>query len=173
MDLSSFIRDVPDFPKPGIVFKDITPILLNPEVLAGAADGLADAFRDDGVQVVAGAEARGFIFGPLVAIRLKAGFVPVRRLGKLPGMTRRVTYALEYGSDTLEIHQDAIQPGMRVLMIDDLLATGGTMRACAQLVEDLGGSIVGCAFVIELAYLTGRRMLGKYRVESLVKYDQE
>lgn len=171
--LLKFIRDIPDFPKPGIVFKDITPLLADPKALAAAVDAMAERFTKDKPDLVIGAEARGFIFGPPIASRLGAGFVPVRKPGKLPHKTKRVSYLLEYGSDTLEIHADAIRKGKKCLMVDDLLATGGTMAACCELVESLGGKIVGCSFLIELAFLPGREKLAKYPVHALIKYDKE
>ena len=171
--LKDVIRNIPDFPKKGIVFRDITPLLADPAALSQAVDGLAEPFRNSRVDVVVGAEARGFIFGPAVAYRLGVGFVPVRKPGKLPYETLSESYDLEYGTDTLEIHKDGIRPGQRVLMVDDLLATGGTMAACCRLVESLGGEIVGCAFVVELSFLTGRDKLGGYEVVSLVDYESE
>ncbi len=171
--LRTLIRDVPDFPKPGIVYKDITPLLRHPSGLSLAVEYLTQPFRDSKVDVVIGAESRGFIFGTAVARNLSAGFVPVRKPGKLPHETRAQEYELEYGKDELEIHVDAINPGDRVLLIDDLLATGGTMSACSQLVESLGGDIVGCAFLIELSFLNGRAKLGDYPIHSILTYDQE
>jgi len=172
-DLRALIRDVPDFPKPGIVFKDITPLLQCPAGLSLAVEYLTQPFRHDRVDVVAGAESRGFIFGTAVARNLSSGFVPIRKPGRLPHHTRTETYELEYGSDQLEIHEDAVSEGTRVLMVDDLLATGGTMAACCRLVESLGGEIVGCAFLIELAFLNGRRHLLEYPVHSIITYDSE
>ncbi len=173
--LAQKIRDIPDFPKPGIVFKDITPLLADPKALQLSVHAMADAFTHgkDKPDLVVGAEARGFIFGPAIASRLSAGFVPVRKPGKLPHKTRQVRYMLEYGSDTLEIHADAITRGKKCLMVDDLLATGGTMAACCELVEFLGGKIVGCSFLIELAFLAGRQKLSPYPIFSLIKYDKE
>jgi adenine phosphoribosyltransferase len=168
VDLTKFIRDIPNFPKPGIVFKDITPVLKDPKALSYSAARMAEPYKGEGVQMVCGAEARGFIFGPLVAERLGVGFVPVRKPGKLPFKTHAVTYELEYGSDTLEIHQDAVDPGIKILMVDDVLATGGTMRACCNLIEELGGVVSGCAFLIELEFLNGRQKLSKYRVHSVI-----
>lgn len=172
-DLRALIRDVPDFPKPGIVFKDITPLLQCPAGLSLAVEYLTQPFRHGRVDVVAGAESRGFIFGTAVARNLSSGFVPIRKPGRLPHHTRTETYELEYGSDQLEIHEDAVGEGTRVLMVDDLLATGGTMAACCRLVESLGGEIVGCAFLIELAFLNGRRHLLEYPVHSIITYDSE
>ncbi|MCK6455048.1 MAG: adenine phosphoribosyltransferase [Phycisphaerae bacterium] len=170
-ELQKFIRDVPDFPKPGIVFKDITPLLADPAALSMAVEFLTQPYRSARVDLVVGAESRGFIFGTAVARNLSAGFVPIRKPSKLPRKARRVSYQLEYGMDALEIHEDAIPPGARILMIDDLLATGGTMAACCELVESLKGQIVGVAFLIELAFLKGREKLGKYAVHSIVTYD--
>ena len=171
--LRELIRDVPDFPKPGVVFKDITPLLRHPAGLSLAVEYLTQPFRDQRVEVVVGAESRGFIFGTAVARNLSAGFVPIRKPGKLPAAVRSEAYELEYGTDCLEIHDDAIQRGERVLMIDDLLATGGTMAACCKLVEYLGGNIIGCGFLIELAFLGGRAKLGEYPIHSILSYDAE
>ena len=157
--LRSLIRDVPDFPKPGIVFKDITPLLRSPEGLDRACSLLADRFRGDGVTIVAGIESRGFIFGSVVAQKLAAGFVPIRKPGKLPWTTRRHEYVLEYGSDALEIHDDALTRDDRVLIIDDVLATGGTLNAATHLVRGLDADLVGAATVIELEFLGGRQKL--------------
>lgn len=173
IDLEKYIRDVPDFPKKGIVFKDITPLLGNCEALTEAAEQLASGFGDKGVQFVTGVESRGFIFGSMLAERLNAGFVPIRKPGKLPAETIGETYELEYGTDTIEMHSDAFPSGAKVLMIDDLLATGGTMTAACRLVEKLGGQIVGIAFVIELCFLKGRDKLAGYDVHSLIKVDGE
>jgi adenine phosphoribosyltransferase len=172
-DLTRRIRNVPGFPKPGVVFKDITPLLKDPASLALAVEYLAQPFRGKNVSVVAGAESRGFIFGTAVAQALSAGFVPIRKPGKLPYKTRAASYELEYGTDSLEIHVDAIKPGDRVLMVDDLLATGGTMEACCNLVESLGGEIVGTSFVIELSFLHGRDKLAKYPVHTVIQYESE
>ena len=168
--LRSLVRDIPNFPKPGIVFKDITPLLGDPAALSLAVEFLSQPFRHLHIQRVVGAESRGFIFGTAVARNLSAGFVPIRKPGKLPSMTKSETYELEYGKDTLEIHHDAVEPGDRVLMVDDLLATGGTMEACCKLVESLGGEIVGIAFLIELAFLNGRRRLTRYPIHSVLTY---
>lgn len=169
-DLTRRIRDVAGFPKPGIVFKDITPLLRDPAALSLAVEYLAQPFRGKRVDVVAGAESRGFIFGTAVAQALSAGFVPIRKPGKLPAETRGITYDLEYGTDTLEIHADAIRPGQRVVLVDDLLATGGTMKACCDLVTGLGGKIVGVAVLIELAFLKGGEKLD-YPVHSVLSYE--
>jgi len=172
-ELKHYIRSVPDFPKKGIVFRDITPLLNDAGALRLAADALAAPFAEDGVELVVAAEARGFILGAAVACRLGAGFVPVRKPGKLPAETIEETYELEYGTDTLAMHRDAVRAGQKVLMLDDLLATGGTMAACCRLVEKLGGRIVGCCFLIELSYLGGRDKLGRYRLVSLIDYESE
>ncbi len=159
--LAGAIRDVPDFPKPGIIFKDITPLLGNPELFSLIGDVLADPFRDTQVDKVVGIDARGFIFATQVAERLNAGFVPIRKKGKLPFKTKARSYALEYGQDDMEIHVDAVEPGQKVLIIDDLLATGGTASAAKKLVEEVGGEVVGVSFLIELAFLEGRKLLGE------------
>jgi len=168
--LETFIRDVPDFPKPGIIFKDITPLLRNPGALAMSVEMLAQPFRGKKVDAVVGAESRGFIFGIAVAQALSAGFIPIRKPGKLPCETLKASYALEYGTDSLEMHKDAIEKGQRVVMIDDLLATGGTMEACCKMVEQVGGVIVGVSFLIELAFLNGRDRLKNYDVQSIIQY---
>ncbi len=173
MNLEAFIRDVVDFPKEGIVFKDITPMLADPAALKDAVAQLAAPYRDMHVDVVVGMESRGFIFGPAVACELGAGFVPTRKPGKLPADTISETYELEYGTDTLEIHADAIKPGQKVLMVDDLIATGGTMKAACELVKKLGGEIVGAAFVVELSFLNGRDKLPGIDVMSLMQVDGE
>ena len=173
MDLRQLIRSVPDFPKPGIIFRDITPLLADPAGLARAVSQLAKPYRDRNVDLVAAIESRGFIFGAAVACQLHAGFVPIRKPGKLPAATTKASYQLEYGSDAIEIHTDAISAGQRVLLVDDLLATGGTMAAACQLVEGLGGEIVGIAFVIELAFLHGREKLAGHEILSLITYDTE
>jgi adenine phosphoribosyltransferase len=171
--LKSYIRDVPDFPKEGIIFKDITPLLRDPKSFQAVVDSLADKFAREGIDLVLGIEARGFIIAGAVALKLGVGFVPVRKAGKLPCQTRAVEFELEYGTDTLEMHQDAVQPGQRILIIDDLLATGGTAAACCKLVEDAGGEVEALGFVIELSFLQGRQKLQGYRVLSLIQYDQE
>jgi adenine phosphoribosyltransferase len=170
-ELVKLIRDVPNFPKPGIVFRDITPLLRDPAGLSLAVEFLTQPYRSKHIDVVVGAESRGFIFGTAVARNLSAGFIPIRKPGKLPAAKRSITYDLEYGTDTLEIHADAVSPGQRVLMVDDLLATGGTMRACCDLVEQLGGEIISAAFLIELAGLRGRDRLQKWPVHSVLSYD--
>lgn len=160
--LRSLIRDVPDFPKKGIVFKDFTPLLRDPAGLALAVELMANPYRGKGVELVVGAESRGFIFGTAIAQSLSAGFVPVRKPGKLPWKTAKMSYLLEYGSDSLEIHLDAVQPGQRVLMVDDLLATGGTMKACCELVKGMKAQIAGITVMIELEFLKGREKLREY-----------
>jgi adenine phosphoribosyltransferase len=169
-DLRKFIRDVPDFPKPGILFKDITPLLGDPEAFRTAIDLLADKYRDRGIEVVAAPEARGFVFGAPVALALGVGFVPIRKPGKLPYETISFKYELEYGSDTLQVHSDALAPGRRVLMVDDVLATGGTMRACRDLIAGIGAEVVASAFLLELGFLNGRARLEPGEVFSLVRY---
>ena len=171
IDLAKYLRDIPDFPKQGIIFKDITPLLGDRRALAAAADQLAQPYLGTGVQYVVGIESRGFIFGSLLADRLGAGFVPVRKPGKLPHNTVCESYELEYGSDTLEIHADAVPEGARVLMCDDLLATGGTMAAACRLVRKIGGQIVGAAFLIELCFLRGRDKLDRCEVHSLIRVE--
>jgi adenine phosphoribosyltransferase len=173
MDLRGRIRDIPDFPKPGIVFKDITPLLLDPVSLDLAVASLAAWARPLEVDLVVAAEARGFILGAAVARELGAGFVPARKPGKLPGQTVSAEYILEYGVDALEMHADALADGARVLLHDDLLATGGTARALAELIEGAGAVIAGCAFLVELAFLEGRAQLAPYDVHALVSYDTE
>lgn len=170
VDLTRYIRDVPDFPKPGIMFKDITPLLRSPESLRTAVDLITGHFQGKAVDLVVGIESRGFIFGAPLAYNLGVGFVPVRKVGKLPSRSVAVEYALEYGNATLEIHEDAVERGQRVVICDDLLATGGTARATLDLVTRLGGEVVGLAFIIELAFLHGRHHLEGYDVLSLVTY---
>ena len=169
-NLKKLIREVPDFPKPGINFYDITTLLKHPEGLRLTVDALSSEFRGETVDAVLGIEARGFIFAPALAYHLGAGFVPVRKPSKLPAETARVSYALEYGEDTLEIHRDAVGRGQRVIIADDLLATGGTARAAIELVESLGGVVAGLVFVVELEFLPGREKLAGYDVRSLIKY---
>jgi adenine phosphoribosyltransferase len=173
MDLKQHIRNVPDFPKPGIMFRDITPLLAHPGAFDAAVKRMAEQYRGRQIQAVAAAEARGFIFAAPVALELNCAFVPVRKPGKLPFDTQAFHYELEYGTDTLEIHTDAFSEGDNVLLVDDLLATGGTMHACAQLVEQSGAKIAGCAFAIELTFLNGRDRLAPYDVFSLLQYDSE
>ena len=171
IDLASRIRDVPNFPVDGILFKDITTLLRDGPAWRFAVDSLASHYQDERVDIVVGVESRGFIFGGAIAHQLNAGFVPVRKLGKLPGKTIEVEYELEYGRDALAMHEDAIAPGQRVLAVDDLLATGGTMGATLRLVEQLGGRVVGVAFMIELSFLKGRDKLKSYPLHSLIAYD--
>lgn len=164
------IRDVPDFPKPGIVFKDITPVLLDGALFRDATDALAAPFSHDGISHVVAIESRGFILGAPVAQALRAAFVPFRKPGKLPHQVERVEYALEYGLDALECHRDALQDGQRVLVVDDVLATGGTAAAACALVESLGATVQGCSFLVELGFLSGREKLRGRRVERIVSY---
>ncbi|MCU0866213.1 MAG: adenine phosphoribosyltransferase [Planctomycetes bacterium] len=168
MDLAKLLRDVPDFPKPGILFKDITPLLADPAAMRETIARLArlDCGRIDKVAAI---ESRGFLFGVPLALQLGVGFVPVRKPGKLPWKTSRVEYVLEYGTDAVEIHQDAVRSGERVLLVDDLLATGGTMGAACQLIEGCGGVVAACAFVVELCFLPGRQRLAPRRVDSLIQ----
>ncbi|MEM1445802.1 MAG: adenine phosphoribosyltransferase [Planctomycetota bacterium] len=172
MNLTDLIADVPDYPKPGITFKDITPLLSNPAGLAMAVELMASPFRGKGIEMVCGAESRGFIFGTAVAQALSAGFVPIRKPGKLPRETTARSYELEYGSDTLEVHTDAVKPGQKVLMCDDLLATGGTLRACCELIDGLGAEIVGVSLAIELEFLNGREKVRPFdeNLHAVVKY---
>jgi len=169
-DLSKFIRTIPDYPKPGIMFKDITPLLRNAPVFNAVIEVYANHYKDAGVDIIAGPEARGFIFGSALAYRMGAGFVPIRKKGKLPYDTYEVTYDLEYGDDTLTIHQDAISEGDRVLLCDDLLATGGTLAAAIELVEKLGGDIVGIALLIELTGLNGREKMRDLPIFSIFEF---
>jgi adenine phosphoribosyltransferase len=169
-DLKTKIRHVPDFPKAGILFYDITTLLQDPLGLHAAIDGLALPFKDQGIEMVVGIESRGFIFGAAVADRIGAGFSPVRKPGKLPSVCVRTTYDLEYGTDTLEIHEDAVSKGQRVLIVDDLLATGGTARATTDLVKGLGGQVHALAFLIELVALNGRTKLAGETIHSVLKY---
>lgn len=169
-DIMALIRDVPDFPEPGIVFKDLTPVLANGSALARVTTELARPYREDGITAVAGMEARGFIFGALVAHVLGVGFIPLRKPGKLPASSHSVSYDLEYGSASLEMHTDAVGPDDRVLMVDDLIATGGTAAASCELVTRAGAQIAACAFVIELDFLNGRDQLHNTPVHSLIHY---
>lgn len=168
--LKEKIRHIPDFPKPGILFYDITTLLRDPAGLRAAVDSLSSPYRSQPIDLVVGIESRGFILGAVVADRLGAGFIPVRKIGKLPSKTVRVTYDLEYGSDSLEMHHDAVEQGQRVLIVDDLLATGGTACATARLVKETGGHVVGLAFLIELADLNGRSKLSGENVYTVLKY---
>lgn len=170
MDFKKEIREIENFPEEGIIFYDITTVLKNPILLRKCIDDLADRFKGQDIDIVVGPESRGFIFATPLAYKLNAGFVPVRKLGKLPAETIKHEYDLEYGKDSLEIHKDAIIPGQKVLIIDDLLATGGTISTTASLIEELGGQVVGMGFFIELAELNGRQKLSNYDVESLVVY---
>ena len=173
LDLKNYIRSIPDFPKPGIMFRDITPLLSHPIAFRESIRRIVERFRDSRINVVAAAEARGFIFAAPVALELNAAFVPVRKPGKLPFDTHAFHYELEYGKDTLEMHTDAVKAGDRVLLVDDLLATGGTIHACAQLAEKSGAEIVGCAFAIELTFLDGRARLAPRDCFSVLQYDGE
>ena len=170
LNLRDYIRDIPDFPKPGILFKDITPLLSNPAAFAESIAQFHDHFANQRISVIAAAEARGFIFGAPLALSLEAGFVPIRKPGKLPYATIAQEYQLEYGSDKLEVHSDALGPGQRVLLIDDVLATGGTMRACRDLVTSTGAIVVASAFLIELSFLGGRAKLEPGDILSLISY---
>ena len=169
-DLKAYIREVPDFPKPGINFFDITTLLQDPLALRMTVDRFVWLFARQQIDKVVGLESRGFMFGPIVAYDLNAGFVPVRKPGKLPAKSVEQSYELEYGTDRLQVHEDAIQPGEKVLVVDDLVATGGTARATAQLIERLGGQVIGMGFIIELTFLNPRDKLGGYRLESLIQY---
>jgi adenine phosphoribosyltransferase len=170
INLEGYIRSIPDWPKKGILFRDITPLLANPNALAAAVDALCAGVADGGIEYVAAVEARGFIFGAAVARKLGAGFVPIRKKGKLPFKRESVTYDLEYGTDTLEVHCDAIEEGAKVLMVDDLLATGGTMAAACELIEKIGGKIAGIAFLIELSDLAGREKLSGYKIHTVISF---
>ena len=171
--LAGYIRSIPDFPTPGIMFRDITPLLASPEGLDASVRELTAIARDMKPDIIIGAEARGFLLGPAVAREVGAGFVLARKPGSLPHDTVSANYALEYGTDALELHVDAVGQGDRVMVHDDLLATGGTARALCRLVEQLGGEVVGCAFVIELAFLNGRELLAPHDVHALIRYDSE
>lgn len=171
LNLEDYIRDIPDFPKPGILYRDITPLLAVPGAFHTAIDRLADHYANESVDVVAAAEARGFIFAAPLALRLNLGFVPVRKPGKLPADTHAFEYDLEYGRDTLEVHVDGISPGQKVLIVDDLLATGGTMDACCRLVEQAGATVAGCAFLIELVGLAGAARIAPRKTFSLIRYE--
>jgi len=170
IDIKRYIRDIPDWPKKGILFRDITPLLADPEAFATAVDALCAGFTEAGIEYVAAVEARGFIFGAAAAKQLGAGFVPIRKKGKLPSETESVSYELEYGTDTLEVHSDAVENGARVLLVDDLLATGGTMAAACELIEKIGGQIAGIVFLIELCELGGREKLGGREISVLISY---
>lgn len=168
--LSSSIRDIPDFPKKGIIFKDITPLLQDKDLFRKAIDAIAERYKNKKIDFIASIEARGFIFGSALAYKLGAGFIPIRKKGKLPHKTRMATYELEYGTDSLHVHEDAVSHGHKVLLVDDLLATGGTAKATAGLIKDLGGTVTGIAFLIELEFLHGREKLKDYDVFSLIKF---
>ena len=170
LDLKEHIRDIPDFPKPGIIFKDITPLLAHAPAMKQAIQQMADPFRDQQIDVVVAAEARGFIFAAPLAIELGVGFVPIRKPGKLPYDRHSHSYELEYGTDTLEMHIDGVGAGQRVLIVDDLLATGGTVGACIKMVELCQAHIVGCCFLIELGFLNGREKIEPYTVSALIQY---
>lgn len=170
VDLKSLIRDISDWPKPGILFRDITPLLADHDGYLAAVEALVADYKEMDVDYVAAVEARGFIFGSAVAERLKAGFIPVRKKGKLPYKTTSYTYDLEYGTDTLEVHEDAMPAGAKILLVDDLLATGGTMGAACHLIEQVGGEIVGITFLIELSDLGGRAKLGDHKISTVITY---
>jgi len=170
MDLTQYIRDIPDFPKPGILFKDITPLLAEPKAFQASIDGLYDQYRNRPIDAVAAAEARGFLFAAPLALRLQKPLVPLRKPGKLPYRTYSLKYDLEYGSAELHVHIDGVSEGARVLLVDDLLATGGTMRAGCQLIEKAGGKVAACAFLVELGFLKGRDVLQPHEVFSLIRY---
>jgi len=170
IDLKRYIRSIPDWPKKGILFRDITPLLADPKAFAAAVDALCADFTGTGIEYVAAVEARGFIFGAAVAKKFGAGFVPIRKKGKLPFETESITYDLEYGTDTLEVHSDAIESQAKVLMVDDLLATGGTMASACKLIEKIGGQVVGIAFLIELTELAGREKLEGYIINTCLSY---
>lgn len=171
INLTEFIRDIPDFPKPGIVFKDITPLLLSHEAFGATIDRFAEEFAGKNIDVIAAAEARGFLFAAPLALKLGVGMVPIRKPGKLPYEKHSHSYELEYGTDTLEMHIDGISAGQNVLVIDDLLATGGTVQACCQMIEQCHANIVACAFLIDLAFLNGAAKLSRYETFSLIKYE--
>lgn len=173
MNIKEHVRDIPDFPKEGIVFKDITPLLANPDAFRDTIDTMAELAESMGAETIIGIESRGFIFGGAIAHRLGLGFIPVRKPGKLPYKTIRESYSLEYGTDSLEIHEDSLKAGDNVVIIDDLLATGGTARAAARLVESLNARVAGILFLVELQFLKGRDQLTPYRVESLAVYSGE
>ncbi len=169
-DLKALIKDVPDFPKKGIIFKDITPLLADPEGFNAAIDGLITPFKQKGIEIVAGVESRGFLLAPAMAARLGAGIVPLRKKGKLPRSVKSANYELEYGTDSIEIHADAFPKDAQVLLVDDVLATGGTAAAAISLIEALGGNLIGSAFLIELTFLNGRKKLAGRNIHSLLTY---
>ena len=168
--IRALIRDVPDFPAPGVLFKDITPLLREPGALSDVTEFLAGRYRENNIDVVAGIESRGFLFGAPLAVALGTGFVPIRKKGKLPAPAISREYSLEYGANHLEVHRDSVEPGQRVLVVDDVLATGGTARAGAEMIEELGGEVVEVVFLIELEFLRGRAALGGYNVFSVLQY---
>jgi len=170
INLKEYIRDIPDFPKKGILFKDITPLLKNKEAFQSMVDAFVDIYKGKKIDSVVAVEARGFILGSVVAYKLGVGLIPVRKKGKLPAKTRSITYDLEYGTDTLEMHQDAIKPGDRILVIDDVLATGGTIKAVTDLIKELEGEIIGVAFLMELSFLKGKEKLKGLPIQSLIVY---
>jgi adenine phosphoribosyltransferase len=170
MDLASYIRDIPDFPKPGILFKDITPLLAEPQAFTQAVDALCERYAQTRVDAVAAAEARGFLFAAPMALRMGKPLIPLRKPGKLPYRTYSLRYELEYGQAELHVHIDGVAVGSHVLLVDDLLATGGTMKAGCQLIEKAGGSVAGCAFLVELGFLNGRQQLTPHEVFSLIQY---
>ncbi len=171
LELENFIRDVPDFPKPGITFKDITPLLANPRALGKAIDAMAESVSDLKIDVIAAAEARGFLFAVPLALKMDIGMVPIRKPGKLPYKKHTYSYDLEYGSDTLEMHVDGVSPGQNVLVVDDLLATGGTVEACCKMIEACDANVAACLFLIELGFLDGKQKLLKYPTISVLNYD--
>ncbi|MEE3371660.1 MAG: adenine phosphoribosyltransferase [Planctomycetota bacterium] len=171
-DLQSLIRNIPDYPKPGILFRDISPLLANPTGFSDAIRQLAEPYRDQQIDLIAGAEARGFILAAPLAVELGAGFVPIRKPAKLPFQTHSIDYQLEYGTDSLEIHVDGVKPGQRVLLVDDLLATGGTAEACSQLLTQLGAELIGCAFLVHLEGLGGADRLAPLEIFSLINYNE-
>jgi len=173
VDLYQYVRDIPDYPKPGILFRDITPMLANPDAIKAAAAAMAAPYKGVKIDMIAAAEARGFIFAAPMAIELGAGFVPIRKPGKLPFDLHSFAYDLEYGTDELQIHIDGVKPGQRVLIVDDLLATGGTMEACCRLLERCDAEIVGCSFLIHLVQLGGEERLRPYSINSVLSYDQD
>ena len=171
-DLRSLIRDIPDYPKPGILFRDISPLLGDPAAFSGAVRQLAEPYRNQQIDLIAGAEARGFILAAPMAVELGAGFVPIRKPAKLPFETHSIDYQLEYGTDSLEIHVDGVKPGQRVLLVDDLLATGGTAGACSQLLTQVGADLAGCAFLVQLMGLGGAARLAPLEIFSLINYEE-
>ncbi len=170
LDLKSFVRDIPDFPKPGIVFKDITPLLKNPQAFSQAIAQMSEPWQGQPIDHVIGIESRGFMFGAPMAVRLGAGFIPIRKPHKLPAEAFEVEYDLEYGKDKLGVHKDAVRPGERVLIVDDVLATGGTMQACVELARKLGADVAGIAFLIELSFLNGRQKIQGQKIHRLIEY---